>query len=91
MWILGVEHDSIFVHNEKWPPQQVQLPSVTMKVTKKFFFPYDESSQNPPLGNRSEWFLVNAFRMTNAINLDFFKPAVIFNNVFLQWELKLLI
>lgn len=37
MWILGVEHDSIFVHNEKWPPQQVQLPSVTMKVTKKFF------------------------------------------------------
>ena len=37
MWISGVEHDSIFVYNEKWPPQQVQLPSVTMKVTKKFF------------------------------------------------------
>lgn len=46
MWISGVEHDSVFVYNEKWPPQQVQLPSVTMKVTK-IFFPYDESSQDP--------------------------------------------
>lgn len=37
MWISGVEHnDSIFVYSEKWPPQQVQLSHVTMKVTKIF-------------------------------------------------------
>lgn len=62
---------NICTHNEKWPPQQVQLPSVTMKVSKKIFFLIWWAPRIHSLGNRSEWFLVNAFRMTNAINLDF--------------------
>lgn len=38
---------------------------------KKIFFLMMRAPRIHSLGNRSEWFLVNAFRMTNAINLDF--------------------